>query len=135
MRQLLCALLSWMLVIQSLPAKSNNAPTFHAPQEPGTRKPTLREKALAIPPGSMVEIRMKNKEKLRGRLEGVSNDAVTVKLAKGDKIDQRKIAFDDIKSIKPIEGTKAGKTALYILAGVGVGLIILFVVALAHYKS
>jgi len=122
-------LLAWILCANSVAARPRMLAALGS-QASTTQKPTLKEQVLEIPAGSVVEVRLKTKEKLRGRLGDVSADAFTVKLAKGDKIDERKLGFDDLKSIKVVEGgSKAGRTALYILAGVGVGLVILIVVA------
>jgi len=76
----------------------------------------------------MIEVRLQAKEKLRRRLGEVSNERFTVKLAKGNKIEDRKIAFDDVNSIKSVGGSKAGRTALYVLVGVGVGLLVVGIV-------
>ena len=128
MRESLSILLTWLLWVNSLPGKPRNAATLH--QVPISKKANLKERALAIPTGSQVEVRLKNKEKLRGQLIEVSNEALTLKVAKGETIYERKLAFDELKSIKGVEGgSKAGRVTLYILAGVGVGLVILFVIA------
>jgi hypothetical protein len=103
---------------------------------PTVQKADLKERALAIPTGSLVEVRLKTKEKLRGQLVEVSNEAITLKVAKGDRIDKRRLAFDELKSIKGAEGgSKAGRVTLYILAGVGVGLVILFVIAAVAFRD
>jgi hypothetical protein len=136
MRQCLSVLLAWVLSVNSLPGKPRSVATLHSAQAPTIQKATLQEQVLAIPAGSLVEIRLKTKEKLRGRLVEVSNEAITVKVAKGDKIDERKLAFDELKSIKGVDGgSKAGKVTLYVLAGVGVGLVILFVIAAVVFRD
>jgi hypothetical protein len=130
MRQCLSVLLAWVLSVNSLPGKPRSVATLHSAQAPTVQKATLKEQVLAIPAGSLVEIRLKTKEKLRGRLVEVSNEGITLKVVTGNKIDERKLAFDELKSIKGVEGgSKAGRVTLYILAGVGVGLVILFVIA------
>ena len=130
MRQCLSVLLAWLLSVNSLPGKPRNALTLRDAQTPTTQKANLKERVRAIPTGSLVEVRLKTKEKLRGRLVEVSNEGITLKVATGNKIDERKLAFDELKSIKGVEGgSKAGRVTLYILAGVGVGLVILFVIA------
>ena len=40
-----------------------------------------------------------------------------------------------MKSIKSVGGSKAGRTALYILAGAGVALVVLIVIFAVAYKS
>jgi hypothetical protein len=135
MRAALSVFLAWMLSANSLPAKPKLLTALHGSQAPTSQKPTLKEQVLEIPAGSMIEVRLKVKEKLRGRLGEVSNEAFTVKLAKGNKIEDRKVAFDDVKSIKSVGGSKGGRTALYILAGVGVGLVVLIVVLAIAYRG
>jgi len=130
MRQCHSVLLAWMLSLNSLPGKPRNLATPHDAEIPTVQKSNLKEQALAIPTGSLVDVRLKTKEKLRGRLIEVSNEAITLKVAKGERIDERKLAFDELKSIKHVEsGSKAGKVSLYILAGVRVSFLILFVIA------
>jgi hypothetical protein len=127
MRGCLSVVLVSLLCANSVDARPKMPAAFRDSQT--TQKPALKEQVLLIPAGSVVEVRLKTKEKLRGRLGEVSNEALIVKMVKADKIDERKIAFDDVKSVKLVEhGSKAGKTALYILAGVGVGLVILFAI-------
>src|SRR6266404_5204550 len=91
MRQCLSVLLALVLSVNSLPGKPRSVATLHSAQAPTVQKATLQEQVLAIPAGSLVEIRLKTKEKLRGRLVEVSKEAITVKVAKGDKIDERKL--------------------------------------------
>ena len=104
MRQCLSVLLAWMLSMNSLPGEPRSLATLHYPQTPGVQKANLKERALAVPTGSLVEVRLKTKEKLRGQLIEVSDEAITLKVAKGEKINERKLAFDELTSIKRIEG-------------------------------
>jgi len=125
-----------MLSMNSLPGEPRSLATLHYPQTPGVQKANLKERALAVPTGSLVEVRLKTKEKLRGQLIEVSDEAITLKVAKGEKINERKLAFDELTSIKRIEGgSKAGRVTLYILAGVGVGFLILFVIAAVALRN
>lgn len=136
MRQCLSVLLAWLLSVNALPGKPRNAAALHDGQTPKVQKANLKERALSIPAGSLVEVRLKTKEKLRGQLTEVSNETITLKVAKGDKIDERKLAFDELKSIKGVEGgSKAGRVALYVLAGVGVGLVVLFVIFAVAFRD
>ena len=94
-----------------------------------TKKPTLQEKVLEIPLGSRVQVRLKNKEKLRGRLGEVSNEGFVVQYARGNQIEERKIGFDEVKSLK-VKKDGSNKTLLVLAAvgaGVGVFFLILFV--------
>ena len=94
------------------------------------QKPTLQEKLLDIRPGSRVNVRLKNKERLRGQLGEVSNEGFVLKYAERNEIKERKIGFDEVKSIKVREGGRAGRVVVYVLAGVGVTFLALILLAL-----
>ncbi len=81
-------------------------------------------------------MRLKNKEKLRGRLGVMREDGFDMQVAAGDKIETRTIAFNELKSIKKAEGGGAGHVAgniavgtLAVIGGLVVTLIIIAVVA------
>ena len=129
MRPSLSVFLAWMLFANSLPAKPKLLAAMDSSQTSTTPKPTFKERVLEIPAGSMVEVHLKAKEKLRGRLGEISNEAFTVKVAKGNTIEDRKIAFDDVKSIKSVEASQGKRTALCILLGVGLAVATLGIIA------
>jgi hypothetical protein len=123
MRETLCIVLASILFLHpGLEAKAK----VHSATSPAQAesKPTLKERVLEIPSGTMIEVRLLSKEKLRGRLGEVTDEGFAVQTAKGNKIETRKIAFQDVKSLSKAEGGKAGKTAGWIvlaaLAGIGV---------------
>ena len=95
----------------------------------------LREKVLEIPPQTMVEVRLKDKEVVKGRLGDVSSDGFVVREAVGQRIEDRKVAFDDVKSMKKFEGNKAlkvaGYSALAVAVAVGTAMVISLIVILA----
>ena len=105
------------------------------PEETGPeRKLTLKERMLEIPPGTMIEVRLREKRKIRGRLGELTDEAFNLTTAEGEKIVTQQIAYTEVKSVKRIEGGKAGKAghaALYMLAGIGAFIAILVVIALA----
>ena len=136
MRALLSIFLAWMLCVTSVDARPRVLSAFRGgSQSTTTPKPTLKERVLAIPAGSMVEVRLNSKEKFRGRLGEVSNEGFIVKCAQGNQIDERKVAYDDVKSIKSVEGSPAGRTAVYILAGAGIVFLVLFVISAVLYRN
>jgi hypothetical protein len=79
-------------------------------------KPSVQQQIVEIPAGSVVEVRLKSAEKLRGRLDELSADGFAMKLAKGNQAVTRQVAFDEVKSVKRVEG---GKTKSF-FAGVGI---------------
>ena len=69
-------------------------------QTGGQPKPTIKEATLAIPAGQKVEVRLRNKEKVVGRMGAVTNDTVEVQVAAHGMVETRKLDFSEIKSIK-----------------------------------
>jgi hypothetical protein len=98
------------------------------PQADASQKRTLKEQVLEIPPQTIIEARLKNKERVRGRLGEVSDEGFVLKMAKANKIEDRKISFDELRSIKVVEHkrSKGEWVMLGILGGVGAFALILF---------
>lgn len=79
----------------------------------------------------MVEVRLQSKEKLRGRMGEVSDEAFKLQHLRAGKLETRTISFAELRSIKSVEKEGGGRIALYVLAGVGVTFLILFAIAAA----
>ncbi len=89
------------------------------------KESTFRERVLKIPPGAIVVVRLRNKEKVKGRMGEVTNEAFTVQTAQGNEIEKRTVSFDEVKSIKTAS-TTGHKVGLGLgIAGVGVGATVL----------
>jgi hypothetical protein len=97
------------------------------PRAQTTQHPTLKERILQIRPGTMIEVRLRNKRKIRGRLGEVTDEGFALTTAQGNKIDTQKVAFTEVKSLKKAEGGKGERIALFVLAGVGVFLAIVII--------
>ncbi len=99
--------------------------------KPPQDRQTLKEKVLAIPPGTIVEVKLTTKEKLRGRIGELTNEGFSLQVAKGNTIETQQISFDQVKSVKTVEGTgsKVGKGVIYGLAGAGALLVTLIIIA------
>lgn len=108
-----------LLLLSGQDAKATVLVEGDAPQTDTSQKPTLKEQVMEIPPGTMVEACLRTKEKVRGRLGEVSDEGLVLKVAKSDKTEDRKVTFDELKSIKKFESkkVKVGKTAGYIGLG------------------
>ena len=96
------------------------------------QKPTLQEKVLDIPPGSRLQVRLKNNEKLRGWLGEVSNEGFVLQYARGNQIEKRIIGFDEVKSIKVKSikvkaGGRAWRVGKWILMAGGIYLVVLLI--------
>ena len=128
MRDIIClGLVSVLFATTTLQARGGDSGVV-PPEQAGTEgKPTVKERILEIPPGTMIEVRLVNKQKIRGRLGELTDEGFSVTTAQGGKIAIQKISFTDLKSFKKVEGGKAGHALLYALAGIGalfVGLVI-----------
>lgn len=94
---------------------------------------------MEIPPGTMVEVRLMDKHKVRGRLGEVTNEGFSLQTAQGNKVETQKIAFTEVKSLKKVEGDttgkKVGKGLIYGLAAAGILLVVIIIVAIAKYGN
>jgi hypothetical protein len=86
---------------------------------------------MEIPPGTMVEVRLMDKHKVRGRLGEVTNEGFSLQTAQGNKVETQKIAFTEVKTLRKVEGETTGKKfsrgVIYGLAGIGVLMVILII--------
>ena len=94
---------------------------------------TVQEQVLEIPSGSLVEVRLINKQKLSGRIGEAADDGFTIQLAKGDRLDNRKVFFAEVKSIK--DKSRGSGKGTHILAGVGIAFLTLMGLNLIVYAA
>ena len=71
----------------------------------------------AMPAGTKIEVRLKNKQTLRGTTGPVSNSEFTLVDARGG---ERQIAFDDVASVQEIRAKSHLRRNILIGIGVGV---------------
>ena len=100
------------------------APGLSAAPPQAVKGPTVREQVLEIALGSPVEVRLRSKQKLKGRMGEVSDEGFSVQHVKADKLETTKIAFSEVKSIKEVGQSKhsRAKMAGWIAVGVAGGL-------------
>jgi hypothetical protein len=83
-----------------------------------------------IPTGANIEVRLKNKQTLRGTRGAVSISGFTLlNPSAGD----RQLAFDDVTSIKPL--SKKSHTTRNVLIVVGIGVVVAVTVVAIHIKN
>jgi hypothetical protein len=83
-----------------------------------------------IPTGANIEVRLKNKQTLRGTRGAVSSSGFTLlNPSAGD----RQLAFDDVTSIKPL--SKKSHTTRNVLIVVGIGVVVAVTVVAIHIKN
>ena len=89
-----------------------------AAAQESTKTATLKEKALSIPSGTLVQVQLISKAKLRGQIGSITNEGFTVKTANGNSIEDKIVAFAEVKSINEVR--KGHSPAFWILIGIGV---------------
>jgi hypothetical protein len=132
----LLILISGLFANSVLEARVGASATAASLPQETTKQPTLQERILEIPPGTMIEVRLVNKQKLRGRLGEVTNEGFSLQIAQGNKIETRKIAFTEVKSFKQAGGGATGKGfsrgVIYGLAAMGALIVILMIWAVSR---
>ena len=114
MRQLCAIGSTWLLVVVFTLLTAGDA---QAAAHNSTKAPTVKEKALSIPPGSLVQVQLMSKAKLRGQIGSITNGGLTLKVANGNSIEDKTVAFAEVKSINQVG--KGHSPAFWILIGVG----------------
>ncbi len=131
MRDIICLVLATLVFSCSTLEARVGASGAVSPGQAGSEpKPALKEQVFQIPAGSQVEVRLLNKERLRGRLGEVSEEGFTVQIAQGNQIDTRKVAFGDVKSVKVIDKEK-GKH-IFLGVGIAVGTLLVLALTIGH---
>src|SRR5215813_4277255 len=71
------------------------------PPAPGQQSAAdLKKKVLELPAGSLVEVRLVDKSKLRGRLGSVSDTGFDLQTIQRNTVETQQIGFDRLQSIK-----------------------------------
>lgn len=120
LKQTFALLLCLLLVFPSL-AQTNNQQ-----QEKETK---LKQKLVEWGTNKNVALKLKSGEKIEGRIADIKDELFVVQLVDKDKVTSRDIAYSAVDKISAKDGGKAGKvagyTALGVLAGVGVVLLVM----------
>jgi hypothetical protein len=116
MRQVLSLLLVWLLVMQLGPA------AFGADDVSG--------QITGMPAGTSIEVRLKDKQTLRGTRGDVAGSGFTLLSPGGG---DRQIAFGDVASVKQLN--KKSHTTRNVLIVVGIGIVVVVAVFAAYVKT
>lgn len=109
-------------------------PSYPQSPDSSSREQKLKADLLEISTGSVVELRLKDKSKIRGKLDRLTDSDVQVQFLQSGKIETRAIELDQIRSVK-VQGkgmSTAAKITLGALAGIGAFVVIIIAVAAAH---
>ena len=90
---------------------------------------SIRAQIVGMRLGTRMELRLKDKQKVRGARGAVSDSGFTLVDARSG---ERQIAFDDIASVKPVNTTSHTGRNILIGVGIGVGVVAIVIIALAH---
>lgn len=117
----LCAILCAMLLV---------VPPAAFAQGAAPAKPSIKEQVVLTPAGSLVEVKLRDKRKLRGRMGAVTDTGFTVQHLEKEKVQDARIDFADVKSFKHRQGgmSTGAKVTLGVLAGVGVTFLVLIAI-------
>lgn len=130
MRKAVCLfLITAFLGATTMEARNQGASAAPPGQASTERVAKFKEKILAVPTGTMIEVRLLNKEKVRGRLGQIDDNGFSLTTSQQGKIVTQNIAFTEVNSFRKLEGGKAGHRVLWMLAGIGVLVVIGVVIA------
>ena len=92
----------------------------------------LKQKIVGWGTNKNVAVKLKSGEKLEGRIAEIKDDLLAMQFVDKDKVTSREIRYSDIDKISSKDGGKAGKIAGYTALGVlaGVGVVMLVVVSI-----
>ena len=83
-----------------------------------------------MPVGASIELRLKDRQKLRGARGTVSDSGLTLVDTRSG---ERQIAFDEVSSVKQVKAKSHTGRNILIGVGIGVGAVAIVIVALAHH--
>lgn len=130
MRDTICLLLATVFFgAATLSARSHKARVVPSGEASAEQTARLKQKLLEVPTGTMIEVRLLNKLKIRGRLGQVDDQGFSLTTAQNGKIVTQRLVFNEMNSLKKVEGGKGGHIALWMLAGVGALVLICAIVA------
>jgi hypothetical protein len=91
---------------------------------------SIRTEIVNMPMGTSIELRLKDKQKLRGSRGTVSDSEFTLIDAGSG---ERQIAFEDVSSVKQVKVKSHTGRNILIGVGIGVGALAIVIVALAKH--
>src|SRR5689334_13846056 len=85
------------------------------PQDDQAQPPTVRERVMAMPPHTLVQVRVHNKS-LRGRVRIANRKGFVLQFTADGKDRNQKISYDDVQSLDTVdENGKGGKVSLHLV--------------------
>ncbi len=110
-------ILSWGLIFAFYVSPILETRAETATRLAASPQPTLKEQALAIPPGTTVEVKLIKQGKVRGQIGEFTDEGFTVQTAKGNKIEKKSVSFEQVKSIKAVQGNGSATRTWLLIGG------------------
>ena len=90
---------------------------------------TAQEQVLELAPGTLVEVKLKSKQFLRGRLGESATDGFNLQYAEGNRVETKMVSYAEVKSVKTLKGDGKGTRFLATLGGVFLVLMVIGFIA------
>jgi hypothetical protein len=120
LKQTLSLLLCMLFAVPSF-AQTNNKQL--------EKEAKLKQKVVEWGTNKNVSVKLKSGEKVEGRIADIKDDVFALQFVDKDKVTSREIRYSDVDKISTKDGGKAGRvvgyTALGVLAGIGVFMIVI----------
>jgi hypothetical protein len=120
LKQPLSFLLCALLVVSGF-AQTNNKQL--------EKEAKLKQKVVEWGTNKNVSVKLKSGEKLAGRIADIKDDVFALQFVDKDKVTSREIRYSEVDKISTKDGGKAGRvvgyTALGVLAGIGVFMVVI----------
>jgi|KBSSwiStaDraftv2_1062776.scaffolds.fasta_scaffold949156_2 hypothetical protein len=96
---------------------------------------SIQEQVRAISAQTPVEVRLRDRGKLRGWLGEVSASGFELRCETKNRLDTKTFAFDAVKSIRIVDTVKPRHTARSILIGVGIAVGAIFITSVIVFRG
>jgi hypothetical protein len=89
---------------------------------------TVQDEVAKLTKGSMIEVKLKSRKKVNGRLGEVSADGFEVQVSQGQKADNVNLPFANVDWVAAKTPAKGSHKAVWIVVGVGVGVVVVMTI-------
>jgi hypothetical protein len=95
----------------------------------------IKAKLLEIPTGSTIEVKLRGKPTVRGKLGAVQDNGFELQSLRDGKVVTDSFTLGDVKAVSPKQGHTTRKVVVGVLIGIGVLVAIGVIVAVASGKG
>ena len=109
----------WLLVVSAAMEARSSLPQSAPEKTRHSQK--VRARVAALPPNSLVEVRLTDQTKVVGRLGDVQEDGFVLKSATGSAGSEKQVTFLEVQSVRSVSSHKSHKKlviGLIVVAGV-----------------